>query len=92
MEGDEQVTKYAFPLICEFAHTSPLTREELWRCDGVVFFLSILSENRMDSSSHTTTLVLNALTAWLSNDIERVEPGELNDNQGKDGVPAKSLV
>jgi hypothetical protein len=28
------------------AYTSAQTREELWRCDGVVFYLSILQHEK----------------------------------------------
>ncbi|GMH46908.1 hypothetical protein TrVE_jg11879 [Triparma verrucosa] len=60
--------QFSFPLICDLAYTSAQTREELWRCDGVVFYLSILQHNKWRISA------LNALTVWLANDIDRVEP------------------
>jgi len=65
-EENALTRKYAFPLLCEMAHASGRTREELWRCDGVEFYLGILGDGG--------SLVLNALTEWLSNDIDRVEP------------------
>jgi len=33
------LNQFSFPLICDMAYTSAQTREELWRCDGVVFYL-----------------------------------------------------
>ncbi|GMI03363.1 hypothetical protein TrRE_jg11952, partial [Triparma retinervis] len=62
------LNQYSFPLICDMAYTSAQTREELWRCDGVVFYLSILQHEKWRISA------LNALTVWLATDMDRVEP------------------
>eukprot|EP00520_Triparma_pacifica_P017312 CAMPEP_0118635422 /NCGR_PEP_ID=MMETSP0785-20121206/2070_1 /TAXON_ID=91992 /ORGANISM="Bolidomonas pacifica, Strain CCMP 1866" /LENGTH=1196 /DNA_ID=CAMNT_0006526459 /DNA_START=294 /DNA_END=3882 /DNA_ORIENTATION=+ len=62
------LNQFSFPLICDMAYTSAQTREELWRCDGVVFYLSILQHEKWRISA------LNALTVWLATDMDRVEP------------------
>ena len=41
-QNKTHLNQFTFPLICDLAYTSAQTREELWRCDGVVFYLSIL--------------------------------------------------
>ena len=50
------------------AYTSSVTREELWRYDGVLCYLNIMKYPQWRISA------LNAVTVWLANDMERVEP------------------
>ena len=59
--------QFAFPLMCDMAYTSDSAREELWKNDGVDFYLSVIQHARWRISA------LNALTVWLANDAERVE-------------------
>jgi serine/threonine protein kinase len=57
----------ALPIICDLAHTSGATRIELWKHDGVPFFVNLLKEN------YWQTFALNSLAVWLAHDTENVQ-------------------
>jgi serine/threonine protein kinase len=67
-EDKLHLKEWSFPLICDMAYTSSVTREELWRVDGVLCYLNIMKYPQWRISA------LNAITVWLANDMERVEP------------------
>ncbi|GMI26982.1 hypothetical protein TeGR_g7905, partial [Tetraparma gracilis] len=67
-EDKLHLKEWSFPIICDMAYTSSVTREELWRYDGVLCYLNIMQYPQWRISA------LNAITVWLANDIERVEP------------------
>jgi hypothetical protein len=50
--------QFALPIICDFAHTSSVVREELWNNNGVVFYINLLREK------YWQTFALNSLAVW----------------------------
>lgn len=59
--------QFALPILCDMAHASMAAREELWRNDGVHFFLDLLSEPYWQLDA------IHSIAVWLSHDMERVE-------------------
>lgn len=57
-DKETKARQYALPLLCSLAHTSALARLELWRNDGVTFFLSLLRDKNWQSHA------FNALVTW----------------------------
>eukprot|EP00300_Choanocystis_sp_HF-7_P004558 c13538_g1_i2.p1 GENE.c13538_g1_i2~~c13538_g1_i2.p1 ORF type:complete len:741 (+),score=196.98 c13538_g1_i2:160-2223(+) len=60
--------QFAVVMICDFAHAKTSAREKLWECDGLRFFVSLLYQDKLQVKA------LEALSAWLSDEPERVEP------------------
>lgn len=50
--------QFALPIIFDLAHASASTRTELWKNDGVAFYLDQLKENYWHTSA------LNSLSTW----------------------------
>lgn len=50
--------QFALPIICDLAHSSAATRIELWKHDGVPFYVNLLKEN------YWQTFALNSLAVW----------------------------
>ena len=57
VEGSH-LKQFALPIICDFAHTSAVVREELWKSNGVVFYINLLREK------YWQTFALNSLAVW----------------------------
>eukprot|EP01035_Chromulina_nebulosa_P021002 gene21002-27215_t len=64
---ESQLRQFALPLICSLAHTSPATRLELCKYDGVLFFLELLQEN------YWQNFVFNSIATWIGYDTEYVQ-------------------
>jgi serine/threonine protein kinase len=55
---ESHLRQFALPIICDLAHTSATTREELWNNNGVVFYINLLHEK------YWQTFSLNSLAVW----------------------------
>jgi serine/threonine protein kinase len=60
--------EFALPILLDFAHTSNSTRKELWKNDGVTFFVDLLEGH----SQYWQAIALNSIAAWLTNDTAQV--------------------
>eukprot|EP01133_Synstelium_polycarpum_P006813 gene6813-7918_t len=60
------LNQFALPIICDLAH-SKKARPELWKHDGVVFYLDLLQERYWQVNA------LDALAAWITDETPRVE-------------------
>lgn len=60
--------EFALPILLDFAHTSNATRKELWKNDGVTFFVDLLEGH----SQYWQAIALNSLAVWLTNDTAQV--------------------
>lgn len=60
--------EFALPILLDFAHTSNATRKELWKNDGVTFFVDLLEGH----SQYWQAIALNAIAVWLTNDTTPV--------------------
>jgi hypothetical protein len=60
--------EFALPILLDFAHTSNATRKELWKNDGVTFFVDLLEGH----SQYWQAIALNSLAVWLTNDTTQV--------------------
>ncbi|OQR91169.1 ser/thr kinase [Achlya hypogyna] len=59
--------QFVLPIICDMAHASSTTREHLWACDGVTFFLALLSDKFWQIDA------MKAIATWLVHDTVNVE-------------------
>ncbi|OQS07161.1 ser/thr kinase [Thraustotheca clavata] len=59
--------QFVLPIICDMAHASTTAREHLWACDGVQFFLTLLSDKFWQIDA------LKAIATWLVHDTVNVE-------------------
>lgn len=67
IETDSPLKYLALSLICMLAHASNIAREELWKNDGVRFFIKILRINGYQVNA------LEALREWITEDTKRVQ-------------------
>jgi hypothetical protein len=58
VKDESHLRQFALPILFDLAHTSAITRAELWKNDGVVFYINMLQEKYWQSLS------LISLTAW----------------------------
>lgn len=65
--GESHLRQLALPIFCSMAHASPVARKELWKYNGVGFFINLLKEN------YWQTFAFNALATWLKHDSAQVE-------------------
>jgi len=59
--------QFALPVMFDMAHASAATRIELWKHDGIPFYINLLREN------YWGLFALNSLAVWLANDTEHVQ-------------------
>lgn len=57
LEGSH-LKQFALPILCDLVRASSGAREELWRNDGVAFYINLLDEK------YWQTFALNSLTYW----------------------------
>lgn len=66
--------QFALPIICDMAHCKPVPRShpqarpELWRNDGINFYLALLKQ------SYWQVNALDGLSVWLTDERQQVEP------------------
>eukprot|EP01132_Coremiostelium_polycephalum_P005665 gene5665-7051_t len=60
------LNQFALPIICDLAH-SKKARPELWKNDGIVFYLDLLEERYWQVNA------LDSLSAWLIDETSAVE-------------------
>ena len=58
IEDNSHLRQFALPIICELAHNTNYCRDELWKNNGVVFYINLLQEK------YWQTFALNALAIW----------------------------
>lgn len=58
VKEESHLRQFALPILFDLAHTSAVTRAELWKNDGVVFYINMLQEKYWQSLS------LISLTVW----------------------------
>ncbi|KAF0757676.1 hypothetical protein AaE_004189, partial [Aphanomyces astaci] len=54
--------QFVLPIMCDLASASATAREHLWACDGVTFFLTLLSDKFWQIDA------MKAIAAWLVHD------------------------
>ncbi|ETV92602.1 STE/STE11/CDC15 protein kinase [Aphanomyces invadans] len=59
--------QFVLPIMCDLASASATAREHLWACDGVTFFLTLLSDKFWQIDA------MKALAAWLVHDTLKIE-------------------
>ncbi|ETV64665.1 STE/STE11/CDC15 protein kinase, variant 1 [Aphanomyces astaci] len=57
--------QFVLPIMCDLASASATAREHLWACDGVTFFLTLLSDKFWQIDA------MKAIAAWLVHDTPR---------------------
>ncbi|EFA86693.1 putative protein serine/threonine kinase [Heterostelium album PN500] len=60
------LNQFALPIICDLAH-SKRARAELWKYDGVTFYLDLLQERYWQVNA------LDSLAVWIADETSRVE-------------------
>ena len=63
-----QLQDVAIPILCDFAHASKESRNELWKHEGVQFFLMLLEHEKYQ---HYACDALEALHAWIVADSSK---------------------
>ncbi|KAH9088111.1 hypothetical protein LEN26_019650 [Aphanomyces euteiches] len=59
--------QFVLPIMCDLASASAIAREHLWACDGVTFFLTLLTDKFWQIDA------MKALAAWLVHDTVKIE-------------------
>lgn len=67
LEKQNSLQPLALPILCDLAHSGPMTRKILWRHDGVTMYINILKRN------YWAMHALNSLSVWLGKEPEKVE-------------------
>eukprot|EP00033_Pygsuia_biforma_P000945 GCRY01001087.1.p1 GENE.GCRY01001087.1~~GCRY01001087.1.p1 ORF type:complete len:1008 (-),score=316.96 GCRY01001087.1:454-3477(-) len=67
VEQNSPLKEFALPLLCEMAHGTAATLNQLWNCSGVHFFLTVMENDNWLANA------FDSLVSWLSNDRKRIE-------------------
>jgi serine/threonine protein kinase len=81
LEGSH-LKQFALPILCDLVRASHAAREELWRNDGVVFYINLLDEK------YWQTFALNSLTYWCASSLPHplLTPRRLYHDSRVEGV------
>eukprot|EP00003_Mantamonas_plastica_P025979 TRINITY_DN518_c1_g1_i1.p1 TRINITY_DN518_c1_g1~~TRINITY_DN518_c1_g1_i1.p1 ORF type:complete len:635 (-),score=238.30 TRINITY_DN518_c1_g1_i1:184-2088(-) len=67
INDNSPLKQFALPIFCDMAHASKAARTELWKNDGVQFYLELLTDDFWQLNA------LDALAVWLQAAPEQVE-------------------
>ena len=64
---ERPLKEFAYPILCDMAHSGKVGRRELWRNKGLAFYISLLSD------PYWQVTALDAIFIWLQEETYRVE-------------------
>ncbi|KAL8711288.1 MAG: hypothetical protein Q9220_004185 [cf. Caloplaca sp. 1 TL-2023] len=80
IKTERPLKEFAYPILCDMAHSGKVGRRELWRNKGLPFYVSLLTD------PYWQVTALDAIFVWLQEETARVEDALL------DGSFTKSIL
>lgn len=67
IKTDRPLKEFAYPILCDMAHSGRVGRTQLWRHRGLQFYISLLSD------PYWAVMALDSIFVWLQEETARVE-------------------
>ncbi|KAI4189385.1 MAG: hypothetical protein L6R41_001493 [Letrouitia leprolyta] len=72
IKTERPLKEFAYPILCDMAHSGKVGRRELWRNKGLPFYISLLAD------PYWQVTALDAIFVWLQEETARVEDALLD--------------
>ncbi|KAL8737387.1 MAG: hypothetical protein Q9181_001724 [Wetmoreana brouardii] len=72
IKTERPLKEFAYPILCDMAHSGKVARRELWRNKGLPFYISLLAD------PYWQVTALDAIFVWLQEETARVEDALLD--------------
>ncbi|KAL9006425.1 MAG: hypothetical protein Q9188_000830 [Gyalolechia gomerana] len=72
IKTERPLKEFAYPILCDMAHSGKVGRRELWRNKGLPFYVSLLAD------PYWQVTALDAIFVWLQEETARVEDALLD--------------
>lgn len=72
IKTERPLKEFAYPILCDMAHSGKVGRRELWRNKGLPFYISLLAD------PYWQVTALDAIFIWLQEETARVEDALLD--------------